>query len=79
MKVATFLFLLLVSGSAEAGETASYRNNVYRPNFSSIPSPAIRVQNQCGPANCCLNDACRRRYNSEWKPDLGRCGACAVQ
>jgi hypothetical protein len=47
-------------------------------NFTPIPRPDF-VQQQCGPPNCCLNPQCRRRYQSEWKPDLGRCGGCSVQ
>ncbi|MGY3581419.1 putative secreted protein [Bradyrhizobium sp. USDA 4341] len=79
MKVMAFFFFLAICSSAQAVEPVFPAKNAPRPNFSPIPSPVIRVDNQCGPVNCCLNDTCRRRYNSEWKSDLGRCGACAVQ
>jgi hypothetical protein len=46
--------------------------------YTPVPRPEF-VQQTCGPPNCCLNPQCRQRYQSEWKPDMNKCGGCSVQ
>lgn len=78
MRLFSILVLVVMTTPVHAGEVAGRSGVAGQQIFSPVIRPT-RIQSHCGPPNCCLNAACEARYHSQWHPDLGRCGACAVR